>query len=84
MSSTRRIIARAILGRCCSWRFWCKLCVIANLQIRSPLNSLAYIVPRCAKNRRLHQSPTDGPKAWEARTVRRLMPRGAPASGGHA
>ena len=37
-------------------RFWCKLCFNANLQIRSPLNSLAYIVPHCAKNGRLYQS----------------------------
>jgi hypothetical protein len=46
--------------RCCSATtcrgFWCKLCFNANLQIRSPLNSLAYIVPHCAKNGRLHQS----------------------------
>jgi hypothetical protein len=73
MSSTRRIIARAILERCCSWRFWCKLCFNANLQIRSPLNSLAYIVPHCAKNGRLHQGrsgqedaagpPLEGPAA---------------------
>jgi hypothetical protein len=62
MSSIRRIIARAILEQCCSWRFWCKLCFNANLQIRSPLNSLAYIVPPCAKNGRLHQNPTDGAK----------------------
>ena len=34
--------------------FWCKLCFNANLQIRSHLNSLAYIVPHCAKNGRLH------------------------------
>ena len=30
--------------------FWCKSCFNANLQIRSHLNSLAYIVPHCAKN----------------------------------
>jgi hypothetical protein len=36
--------------------FWCKSCFNANLQIRSHLNSLDYIVPHCAKNGRLHQS----------------------------
>jgi hypothetical protein len=39
--------------------FWCKSCFNANLQIRSHLNSLDYIVPHCAKNGRLHQSPDD-------------------------
>jgi hypothetical protein len=37
--------------------FWCKLCFNANLQILSPVNSLAHIVSYCAKNGRLHQSP---------------------------
>jgi ABC-type dipeptide/oligopeptide/nickel transport system permease component len=27
-------------------RFWCKLCFNANLQIRSPLNSLSGYIPR--------------------------------------
>jgi hypothetical protein len=35
------------------------LCFNANLHIRSPLNSLAYIVPHCAKNGRLNQSYAD-------------------------
>ena len=41
-----------------------------DLQIRSPLNSLAYIVPHCAKNGRLHQSP----EKKAARQRRRDLP----------